>query len=224
MQRRTFLSAAAASAVTPAVRAANDLKGQLKITGIETDLLRFPPGRPYYDAIHAFGRGSGGVVLRINTNAGITGWAYSSFGTIDGGPKVVQTILETELKPVLIGQDPAFPKRLRKELWKAVEYEGVQGVATFALAAADIALWDILGKAYGQPVYKMLGGYADRMPTYAMCGWYYENDDDLSQFRKSISNHLRTGDRSKEDNPPFKPILFLADSRFEVASTLPTGG
>ena len=136
MQRRTFLSAAAASAVAPGVRAATEMKGQLKITGIETDLLRFPPGKPYADAIHDFGRGSGGVVLRITTNAGITGWAYSSFGMIDGGPKVVQTILETEVKPVLMGQDPAFPKRLRADLWKAVEYQGVQGVATFAIAAA----------------------------------------------------------------------------------------
>jgi hypothetical protein len=34
----------------------------------------------------------------------------------------------------------------------------------------------------------MLGAFGDRMPAYAMCGWYYENDDDLSQFRKAISS------------------------------------
>jgi L-alanine-DL-glutamate epimerase-like enolase superfamily enzyme len=193
MHRRSFLGVAAASTLAPAIHAANEMKGQLKITGFETDLLRFPPGKPYWDAIHEFGQGSGGVALRLLTNAGITGWAYSSFGTVAGGPKVVQTILETEVKPVLMGQDPAFPKRLRADLWKAVEYEGVQGVATFALAAADFALWDILGKAYGQPVYKMLGAYRERMPAYAMCGWYYEKDDDLSQFKRQISSHLDEG-------------------------------
>ena len=179
--------------MAPGLRAATEMKGQLKITGIETDLLRHPPGRPYWDAIHEFGRGSGGVVLRIMTNAGITGWAHSSFGMMDGGPKVVQTILENEVKPVLVGQDPAFPKRLRADLWKAVEYHGVEGVATFALAAADMALWDILGKAYGQPVYKMLGAFRERMPAYAMCGWYYEKDDDLAQFRRAITSHLEEG-------------------------------
>lgn len=146
------------------------LKGELKITGVETDVLRLPPGKPYADAIHEFGPERGGVVLRLLTNAGITGWAYSSFGMIGGGPKVVQTILETELKPVLAGKDPAFPKRLRADMWRAVEYHGVQGVASFALAAADIAIWDVLGKAAGMPVYKMLGAYRDRIPAYAMCG------------------------------------------------------
>lgn len=196
MQRRAFLTAAAASSIAPGLRAATEMKGQLKIAGIETDVLRFPAGRPYSDAIHDFGRGSGGVVLRLTTNAGITGWAYSSFGMIDGGPKVVQSILENEVKQVLLGQDPAFPKRLRADLWKALEYQGVEGVATFAIAAADFALWDILGKAYGQPVYKMLGAFRERMPAYAMCGWYYENDADLSQFRRAISNHLEEGFRA----------------------------
>jgi L-alanine-DL-glutamate epimerase-like enolase superfamily enzyme len=193
MHRRHFLSLSAASAaVAPATMVAA-LKGDLKITGLETDLLRFPPGKPYSDAIHDFGPDRGGVVLRLLTSAGITGWAYSSFGMIGGGPKVVQTILETELKPVLVGKDPAFPKRLRADMWRAVEYHGVQGVASFALAAADVALWDILGKAAGLPVYKMLGGFRDRIPAYAMCGWYYPNDSDLSQFRRVIEAHLAEG-------------------------------
>jgi L-alanine-DL-glutamate epimerase-like enolase superfamily enzyme len=190
MRRRSFLALSSAAAAVPALA---DLKNQLKITGLETDLLRLPPGKPYFDAIHEFGPDRGGVVLRLTTNAGITGWAYSSFGMIGGGPKVVQTILESEVKPVLLGKDPAFPKKLREELWQAVEYHGVQGVASFALAAADIALWDILGKAAGWPVYKMLGAYRDRVPAYAMCGWYYENDSDLSQYRRAIESHLAEG-------------------------------
>jgi L-alanine-DL-glutamate epimerase-like enolase superfamily enzyme len=190
MRRRSFLALSSAAAAVPALA---DMKNQLKITGLETDLLRLPPGKPYFDAIHEFGPERGGVVLRLTTNAGITGWAYSSFGMIGGGPKVVQTILETEVKPALLGKDPAFPKKLREELWQAVEYHGVQGVASFALAAADIALWDILGKAAGWPVYKMLGAFRDRVPAYAMCGWYYENDSDLAQYRRAIESHLEEG-------------------------------
>ena len=71
-------------------------------------------------------------------------------------------------------------------MWKALEYHGVTGVAQFALAAADIAIWDILGKAAGLPVYKMLGACRDRMPAYAMCGWYYQNDADLSNYKRAI--------------------------------------
>ena len=171
----------------------------LKITGLETDVLRRPPGKPYYDAIHRFGDDSGSVVLRLRTDAGITGWATSTFGMIAGGPRVVQTILEQEVKPVLMGQDPAFPRRVRADLWKALEYQGVGGVAQFAIAAVDIAVWDILGKSAGLPVYKMLGAYRDRMPVYSMCGWYYDNDDDLSQFRRQISQAHGAGLSRGED-------------------------
>ena len=82
----------------------------------------------------------------------------------------MQAILEHEIKPVLMGQDPAFPKRIRADLWRALEYQGVQGITQFAMSVVDIAVWDILGKAAGMPVYKMLGAVRDRMPAYAMCG------------------------------------------------------
>lgn len=195
MNRRNFLMSGAAAPAL-ALPMAGALDRQIKITGVETDLLRFAPGRPYSDAIHTFGPDRGAVALRITTDAGITGWAYSSFGMVAGGPKVVQTILETECKPALIGKDPAYPKRLRADLWRATEYHGVQGIAQFAIGACDIAIWDILGKAAGLPVYRMLGAFHDRMPAYNMCGWYYENDGDLSQYRKSIDAALEEGFRA----------------------------
>ena len=193
-RRQLFQTAAAALPLASApLRAAAAQSRQLRITGIETDLLRNPPGTLYYDAIHRFGDEGGAVVLRILTDAGITGWASSSFGMIAGGPRTVQTILEQEIKPALIGKDPAFPRRIRADLWKALEYQGVGGVAQFAIAAVDIAVWDILGKNAGLPVYKMLGAYRDRMPVYSMCGWYYENDDDLSHYRRSITEAMEQG-------------------------------
>jgi L-alanine-DL-glutamate epimerase-like enolase superfamily enzyme len=193
MNRRQLLSAAAAVPAAAAFSAAAEQKKQIRITGLETDLLRRPGGTPYYDAIHAFGGESGSVVLRLRTDAGITGWAHSSFGMIAGGPKVVQTILEQEVKPVLLGKDPAFPRRIRAELWQALEYQGVGGVAQFAIAAADIAVWDILGKSAGLPVYKMLGAFRERMPVYSMCGWYYDDDGDLSKFKRQIATAMEQG-------------------------------
>ncbi|HUB32399.1 MAG TPA: mandelate racemase/muconate lactonizing enzyme family protein [Bryobacteraceae bacterium] len=196
MNRRQLLTSAAA---LPALGAFANAAGQqktLKITGLETDVLRRPPGKPYYDAIHRFGDDSGSVVLRLRTDAGITGWATSSFGMIAGGPRVVQTILEQEVKPELIGKDPAFPRRIRADLWKALEYQGVGGATQFAIAATDIAVWDILGKNAGLPVYKMLGAYRDRMPVYSMCGWYYDDDGDLSQFRRQVNDAMAQGYRA----------------------------
>jgi L-alanine-DL-glutamate epimerase-like enolase superfamily enzyme len=224
MKRRTFLGGAAAAAVLrPGFAATQPLTKQLKITGLETDVLRFPPGKVYYDAIHEFGTEGSAVVLRLHTDAGITGWAHSSFGTIAGGPKVLEAILQEEVKPILMGKDPAFPKRIRADIWKALEYSGVQGIAQFAMSAADVALWDILGKAAGLPVYKMLGAYAETMPVYSMSGWYYPNDDDLSQFKKSLDNAFEEGFHAakikvgrfglKDDERRIKLALQLAGTR-----------
>ena len=194
MNRRQLLrSAVAVPAAGAAFSTAAAQQKQIKITGVETDVLKRPPGTPTYDAIHKLGVDNGSVVLRLKTDAGITGWANSSFGMIAGGPRVVQAILEHEIKPVLIGMDPAFPRRIRAELWKALEYNGVTGVVQFALAAVDIAVWDILGKSAGMPVYKMLGAYSDRVPVYSMCGWYYDDDTDLSHYKRSLSQAMEQG-------------------------------
>ncbi|HEU0120272.1 MAG TPA: mandelate racemase/muconate lactonizing enzyme family protein [Bryobacteraceae bacterium] len=189
MNRRQWLTAAMGA---PAFWGA-ELKKQIKITGLETDLLKMPPKEPNYDAIHKLGVDSGMVVLRLRTDAGITGWASSNFGMIPGGPRVVQTILEQEVKPVVLGMDPAFPKKIRAELWRLLEYHGVGGVVHFALAATDIAIWDILGKTAGMPVWKMLGAYRDRMPVYSMAGWYADNDADNSVFKRSCVTAMEHG-------------------------------
>src|SRR3954452_3365791 len=108
MTRRHFAAVATGTILSRALATAAEAKKQIKITGIETDLLRLPPSPFSGDAIHDFGASAGGVVLRILTDAGITGWGYSTFGIIPGGPRVVQSIHEHEIKPVLLGQDPAF--------------------------------------------------------------------------------------------------------------------
>jgi L-alanine-DL-glutamate epimerase-like enolase superfamily enzyme len=194
MNRRQLLrSAVALPAAGAAFSAAAAQQKQIKITALETDVLKQPPGTPIYDAIHRLSVDSGSVLLRLRTDAGITGFASVSFGMIAGGPRVVQTILEQEVKPVVLGMDPAFPRRIRAELWKALEYNGVGGVVQFAIAAADIAVWDILGKSAGMPVYKMLGAFRDRMPVYSMCGWYYDDDNDFARYKRSITQAMEQG-------------------------------
>ena len=197
MNRRRFFATAASAAVLPITSQLQTLSAQvtegIKITAMETDVLRMPPGKPFMDAIHRFGAESGGVVLRLKTNSNVTGWGYVSFGAEIGGPRVVEDIMQGMLKPVLIGQDPTLSKKLRHEMWRATEYSGTSGLVTCAMAAVDMALWDIVGKVAKMPVYRLLGGYRSSLPTYDMCGWYYDNDDDLSQFQKQIQSALEEG-------------------------------
>jgi L-alanine-DL-glutamate epimerase-like enolase superfamily enzyme len=248
MNRREFFGAATAVAIpaltaSPARAVAEDLKKQLRITGLETDVLHFPPGKVFYDAIHEFGAAHGGLVLRLKTDAGITGWASSSFGTEPGAENALQEIVERVLKPVLVGQDPAFPKRLRADMWKMLEYSGVRGMNQFAISMAEVAVWDILGKAFETPVYKLLGAYADKCRVYSMCGWYYPNDDDLSQLRKALESafdegfsaaKIKVGRFSLQDDEkriklamqiagPNRSIMVDANQKFDVAEAIVRG-
>lgn len=194
MHRREFLSLPAALAT--GLNAAAQQRKALKITGLETTLTINPPRKPNYDALQALGIHSGSVQLRILTDGGITGYATSSFGAVEGGPKVLRAILEEEVKPLITGADPAFPKKIRADLQRGLQYQSILGITQFALAATDIAVWDIVGKHAGLPVWRMLGAARDRMPVYSMCGWYYDDDNDLTRYKKEIETALGHGYRA----------------------------
>jgi L-alanine-DL-glutamate epimerase-like enolase superfamily enzyme len=109
-----------------------------------------------------FGTMSAGVV-EIATDEGLTG-----LGFIGGGKaNTARTIIEDQLAQLLLGQDPTDIERLWDQMYRASVMYGRRGVAIEAISGVDLALWDILGKACGQPVYKLIGGQTkDRLPAY----------------------------------------------------------
>ena len=80
-------------------------------------------------------------------------------------------LIERELAPEIIGTDPFLIRGIRDRLWTLTDYHGTTGFALFGIAAIDLALWDLMGKAVGQPVWRLLGRPRDRVPAYAMVGW-----------------------------------------------------
>ena len=78
MNRPMFLGVAGATAVAQPLALASETKKTMKITGVEKDAVRFPPGKIYYDAIHEFGAEGGAVVLRLqNGHCRLGGQAHS---------------------------------------------------------------------------------------------------------------------------------------------------
>src|SRR5690606_35985738 len=67
-----------------------------------------------------------------------------------------------------------------------------RGLSTRAISSIDIALWDLRGKIMGQPIYKMLGGYRDRVPTY-IAGGYYEEGKGLKELAAEMEKNLDRG-------------------------------
>jgi L-alanine-DL-glutamate epimerase-like enolase superfamily enzyme len=133
----------------------------------------------------------GHIITRVHTDEGITGYGHTNFGRIKKGNHILKTLIEDELAPALIGQDPFFARQARQKLWDAAHYHSVVGLAQFGIAALDIALWDIVGKKLNLPVAKVAGAVRDRIPTYAMVGWYYEGGE--SMFVKRCADAAEEG-------------------------------
>lgn len=105
------------------------------------------------------------VFVRIETTDGLVGWGEA---LVPVGPRVVAAIVEDLLTPALIGADAADVRPLRFRLGELMRERGhLGGHQADALAAVDIALWDLLGRATGLPVASLLGGaFRRRIPSY----------------------------------------------------------
>jgi len=136
----------------------------MKITGYEVTALNVPELDPLADTIDA-GRFRPVVALRLRTDNGIEGIGITFYGgKMSGSLKVAVE----ELAELTIGEDPLRIEKIVSKLRNGTgDSCGPGGIFTLAHSAIDIALWDIKGKALEQPVWKLLGGHRDRVPTYA---------------------------------------------------------
>ena len=142
------------------------------IKNVETFILKKTVDNTFGGSIHNYNVG-GHLVTRITTDDGKQGWATSYFGLIESGMATVKMIIDRELTPILLGKDPHFVRQIRAEMHSKVEYYGVVGVATIAISAIDICLWDLIGKDADLPTALVLGARRRSVPAYAMVGWYF---------------------------------------------------
>lgn len=105
------------------------------------------------------------LFVSVETDAGVTGAGEAQFPV---APEAGAVIVERVLQPLLIGRDPLRREHLYQMLYSAMRYRGhITGLYIDAVAAVDNALWDLAGRALGQPVWQLLGGRArDRIPAY----------------------------------------------------------
>jgi L-rhamnonate dehydratase len=178
--RRRFLSGllAASAASTfkgPPLALADIEPSKLKITSVDAYPVKlwersdqgklpefesdFDPQRWRYTGPYA--QLASAIVVVIKTNQGITG-----FGLGAGGAVACQ-IIEGHLRHLLIGVNPLNIEMLWDQMYTSSSFYGRRGVFVMALSGVDNALWDILGKHSGQPVYRLLGGTTkERIPVY----------------------------------------------------------
>lgn len=139
----------------------------MKITGVQTIVLNLPmviDGAP--PMLGGRPRTSIDMLLvRVDTDAGITGWGEAFGHRIFPATRAA---IDTLLGPMCVGRDAGQAEAINADLQRVLHGVGRSGPTIYALSGIDIALWDIAGKAAGQPLYRLLGGRprAD-LPAYA---------------------------------------------------------
>ncbi|HML10683.1 MAG TPA: mandelate racemase/muconate lactonizing enzyme family protein [Stellaceae bacterium] len=158
----------------------------MKIKSVEARWVHIPipPERQH---VSDFGKtlSFDGTIVRIETACGITGWgeAKAQVGGMAQN-QALTTMINDEFGPLLKGEDPRDITRLWEVLYSGTRGHyalshgrvfpvlGRRGITVSAISGVDCALWDILAKSLGVPVWRLLGGRrSEQMPAYASGGW-----------------------------------------------------
>jgi L-alanine-DL-glutamate epimerase-like enolase superfamily enzyme len=126
--------------------------------------------------------------VEVETDDGIVGHGLSGITEED----VIAQIVNHVAGPAIVGDDPLAHERVWEKLYWLLMPRGQTGYAAHALAAIDVALWDIKGKAFGQPVWRLLGGARQRVPVYATFGFgFFDREQLAAAARLWVSQGFR---------------------------------
>src|SRR5260370_19091259 len=178
----------------------------MKITSITPEEFSWPRHPPTRNGKHTYTHSGLGIVT-IETDEHVTGIGLGGTGLVG------QATIEM-LKHELIGEDPIDVERLWHKMW-VPKIVGRRGLTTRAISAIDIGLWDLRAKVAGLPLYKLLGGFRNRMPTY-IAGGYYEEGKGLRELQQEMETNVSLGGRAikmkvggvpmREDVAPVKAV------------------
>jgi len=136
------------------------------IESIETRLFAVPLAEVLTDAKHGDHTHFELITATVRLNNGFEGTGHTYTG--GRGGHAIRAMIEHDLTPFLIGRDADGIEELHDAMQWHIHYVGRGGIASFAISAIDIALWDARGKASGQPLWQVAGGAGQTAAAY--CG------------------------------------------------------
>src|SRR6266498_638600 len=128
------------------------------------------------------------ALVRVCTDDGLEG-----IGEADASPEVIKAIIDAPfshniacgLREILIGENPLETERLWQKMHRRTMYFGRTSVTIAAMSAVDMALWDLKGKKYGEPIHRLLGGRQhERIQAYASILFGQDGDESRSIARR----------------------------------------
>jgi L-alanine-DL-glutamate epimerase-like enolase superfamily enzyme len=148
----------------------------MKIESIETIPIRVPLPFTYRGSYYKM-RNRSTIITRIRTSDGIVGEAYNA-DEDEPLQSEILTILHEELAPCVVGLDAFATERVWEAMLPATfDQLRPRWYAMQAMACIDTAVWDAVGKALGQPLWRLWGGYRDRIPMIGIGGYYIPDDE-----------------------------------------------
>ncbi len=123
------------------------------------------------------------IIVKVTTDEGLIGWGESCSGAN------VESVVETlrAMEPFVLGHSPWESEAIRAELWRRAIWSFRKPTASFAYAGIDMALWDICGKACGQPLYNLFGGRVRNHANYFCYLSQGSNEEVAAQCRDGLA-------------------------------------
>lgn len=154
----------------------------MKITDVRTERYRWPKEKPIANGKHVYTHNELNLLV-IETDEGITGYGCSwAIEFAEGMGKAI------------LGEDPLNNERLWQKIY-VPKFIGRRGTSCKTVSAIDTALWDIKAKAAGMPLYRLLGGFRERIPCY-VAGGYYAEGKGLKELQEEMEEYLSWGIRA----------------------------
>ena len=138
------------------------------IKKVTCHVVSAPVERPFTSSRGWLYKTRGSCIVEIETADGITGW-----GECYGPSAVAKAYIETQFAPRIIGRDAFDVEVIWEDLYNRIKDYGPRGMVTSAMSGIDIALWDIIGKACGKPIHKLIGGAQRTEVTSYATGLYF---------------------------------------------------
>ncbi len=135
------------------------------ISDLTTKHYLLPLSHPMTDASHGVMTHFEVVLAELTTESGLRGRGYTY--TIGSGGAAIRALIERDLRQVVAGASAERVEAVWEAMWRRLHYVGRGGLASFAMSAVDIALWDLQGKRAGLPLWKLLGGFSGEARAYA---------------------------------------------------------
>ena len=133
------------------------------------------------------------TLVEIKTNSGLVGWGEAFCQGLEP-PEISAAVIENALKPILLDQSPLNIEVLWHKMYNSTRDYGRKGSVVSGISAVDIALWDITGKYYDQPVYQLLGGaFRTKIKPYATGFYRIKGKGEASRLADEALSHFENG-------------------------------